>query len=535
MTKEEKVNKFLGLTMINYKTAYRPSHLFGKRRASIRCVMLALLFGWAILAVARPRLIPLFVEDDEINYNWFIDCEEPIDVDDEHFYDNSATILFRVNKYGLPKNDKTLNELKDVVLPRINQDSLELIAIVIRGGASPEGPYWLNKQLSEKRAKALTDFVTSHLTYNALNDSTNVNRNLSQIYEVEDYRSLCIMMKKAADPDYRFVKDLCDKYLADKKEEQLKEILMKAQGGRLWNRMLKQYFPKLRAARIMLFFRKHQPKPEVVVPPTPVVPAEPLKRDSVVVLPPIPVEDVESTPITETLERKKLLAIKTNMLLYGVYVPGYNRWAPIPNVAVEYYPQKGHFTYGASFDMPWWQDYNAHKYFQFRNYQVETRYYLNGANKANGANGANETNKAYNRKAFMGFYLQGYAHLAVFGICFDENRGWVGEGVGAGIGAGFVTPISKNGHWKLEFSVQAGFFTCKYDPYQFENPVNPAYRDGLYYYKWTKKPSLFEKRQYRWNWIGPTRIGITLSYDLLYRRIQKKGASFINKERRVTP
>ena len=66
--------------------------------------------------------------------------------------------------------------------------------------------------------------------------------------------------------------------------------------------------------------------------------------------------------------RKKKLAVKTNMLLYGAYVPGYNRWAPIPNVAIELYPMKGHFTFGASFDMPWWQDYNAHKYFQFRNY-----------------------------------------------------------------------------------------------------------------------------------------------------------------------
>ena len=54
---------------------------------------------------------------------------------DEHFFENSAKILFRINRYGLPKNDKTLNELKDVVLPRINQDSLELIAIVIRGAA----------------------------------------------------------------------------------------------------------------------------------------------------------------------------------------------------------------------------------------------------------------------------------------------------------------------------------------------------------------------------------------------------------------
>ena len=66
----------------------------------------------------------------------------------------------------------------------------------------------------------------------------------------------------------------------------------------------------------------------------------------------------------------------------------------------------------------------------------------------------------------------------------------------------------------------------------YDSSIEIHYRnhDGLYYYKWTQKPELFKKRQYRWNWIGPTRIGITLSYDLLYRRIQKKGVSFKSYE-----
>jgi hypothetical protein len=131
--------------------------------------------------------------------------------------------------------------------------------------------------------------------------------------------------------------------------------------------------------------------------------------------------------------------------------------------------------------------------------------------------------------------LQGYAHGGVFGICFDESRGWVGEGVGAGIGAGYVMPITKSGRWRLEMGAQLGYFRCKYDPYQYENPVNPAYRDGLYYYKWTQKPEFFKKRQYRWNWLGPTRIGITLTYDLLYRKLQSKGVSLKSTERRVEP
>ena len=175
--------------------------------------------------------------------------------------------------------------------------------------------------------------------------------------------------------------------------------------------------------------------------------------------------------------------------------------------------------------MPWWQDYDAHKYFQIRNYQLESRYYLKGSK-------AVEPNGTYQAPAFSGLYLQGYVHTGVFGICFDADRGWVGEGGGAGIGVGYVMPVSRNGHWRLEFQLQAGFFRCKYDPYQYENPNNPDNHDDLYYYKWTLSPDLFKERQYKFNWFGPTRIGITLSYDLLYRRIHKRGVSFKSTERR---
>ena len=39
-------------------------------------------------------------------------------------------------------------------------------------------------------------------------------------------------------------------------------------------------------------------------------------------------------------------------------------------------------------------------------------------------------------------------------------------------------------------------------------------------------PDLFKRRQHNYHWFGPTRAGITLIYDLLYRRIAKPGISF---------
>ena len=473
------------------------------------------------------------------NYSYirFVTPDDTISLTDEQFYDISGKVVFPVNQYTLPKNDALLNELQTVVLPRVNSDSLELVRIVLRGAASPEGPYENNKKLGQKRVQALSDFIKGNLQFPGNDDALSVD------VDYEDYRTLCIMMKRADDPDYSFVNSLCDVCLPANDIDRLKRALRAAQGGRLWLRLLNDYFPQLRAARIVLFFRKYQ-EPETVVIDMPAPVAEPQPEIVAPVIVPVIEQPIVEQPIVEEpatdtitiqtkLPRRELLSIKTNLLMYGAYIPGYDRWCPMPNVAIEYYPRGGHFTLGASFDMPWWQHYHKYKFFQFRNYQLETRYYLksSSSDREVTSHPSPHTSHLYKAPAFSGLYVQAYAHCGLFGICFDANRGWVGEGAGAGLGIGYVTPISRNGHWRLEFGLQAGFFRCKYDPYKYENPVNPAYHDDLYYYKWTGKPEYFKKRQYRWSWLGPTRIGVTLTYDLLYRRIQKKGISFKNKER----
>ena len=457
----------------------------------------------------------IFIVDDD---------EEPQPLSDETFFDVAAKVVFPVNKTMLPLGSPLLQELERNVIPHINADSLQLLRMVFRGAASPEGSVANNQRLGQERVKNLYDWVTSRMAFPVADGLLSIDA------DIEDYQSLCLMMSRANDPDYAFVKDLCDRY-QDQDLNTLKTKLRQAQYGRLWNRLLLTYFPQLRTARFVIYLRKVRPL-KAIVPEEPVIPEVPVDTLPVIVEPVLP---TIPTPAVDTLYmRRELLSVKTNLLFYGVYMPGYDRWCPIPNVAIEYYPKRGHFTFGASFDMPWWQDYDAHKYFQLRNYQLETRYYL----KSSTGRGATShplplTSHPSNAPAFSGFYVSAYAHVGLFGICFDANRGWVGEGGGAGLGIGYVTPISRNGHWRLEFGLQAGYFRCKYDPYKYENPINPDYHDDLYYYKWTKKPELFKKRQYRWNWIGPTRIGVTLTYDLLYRRIQKRGASFKSTERRI--
>lgn len=195
-----------------------------------------------------------------------------------------------------------------------------------------------------------------------------------------------------------------------------------------------------------------------------------------------------------------LIAVKTNLLFdFAVSYPGYG-WAPVPNVALEYYPLRGHWTYGASLDFPWWSKLD-HKYFQIRNYQFEARRYF---------------------RPYDGWFFSAYAHAGLFAIGLSDHVGGQGEGAGTGLGVGYVLPLSRDGHWKLEFAVQAGYSYAWYDRYIYGDPVTGEI-DGMYYYDWIGPAEDFVRRLYRRTWFGPTRAGINLSYDIFRRRKKEAG------------
>ena len=471
---------------------------------------------------AKPLTVVLQGSDslfyDKYPYILFIDSvtdpsQEPLT--DDMLLDEAGKVVFRVNRYDAFTNDSLLHELENVIIPRINRDSMRLCRLVVRGAASPEGPVPNNRMLGRRRVDTLASFLRARLRIPVDESSFTTDA------VTEDYRLLLAMMRRTGDADLEIVQRLCDRHLPRYEYTLLKRALQRLQGGRLWRRLLKEYFPELRAARVVLYFEKVQTpvqEPVVVETPDTIQTVDTLKT-------PVAVEpqiDVKVPPMVIAVPRREFLSVKTNLLLDFAYVPGYNRWCPIPNIAVEYYPMRGHFTYGFSFDCPWWQHYDDHKYFQIRNYQLEARYYLRS--------GSIERRTPGEGAAFRGLYFSAYGHVGLYGICFNADNGWEGEALGGGLGIGYVLPLSRNGHWRLEFAAQVGILYSGYDPYQFENPVNPDYRDGLYYYKWKGRKADFRERQYRFTWLGPTRVGITLSYDLLYRRWKKKGVSFRNKE-----
>jgi hypothetical protein len=289
--------------------------------------------------------------------------------------------------------------------------------------------------------------------------------------------------------------------------------------GKLWQHLYHNYFPSLRSVRIMAINRNltAAANSQESIKPQPSE-AETVQKDSLLHTEKeeIEIEKIEKIEKEETEgdDRRELMSVKTNLLFDLAYMPGYNRFCPIPNVAIEFYPLRGHFTYGASFDGPWWKHYSKHKYFQLRNYQVHTRYYLR--------RGDIEERKPGEGAAFKGFFFSAYAHAYLYNICFSEKRGWEGEGWGAGMGIGYVMPIDRKEHWRLEFGLQLGYLNTLYDPYQWRCPVDPDTDANRYYYKWYGNAKDFKKRQHSYSWIGPTRVEITLSYDLIYRHKERK-------------
>ncbi len=463
------------------------------------------------LYAQRPKTTSSLLE--KYSYVIVLGNDSTIELTDSVFYNISRKVIFPVNKYIIPKNSEFRREIEEELMPYMNDTYHILDRVVVRGAASPEGPLDWNKFLAEHRAKALTELIGK-------NSRIGIEAEPKTDLMAEDYVYLLYLMKERKDADYDVVADIVN-YWADKDPDrkELKDELRHYDRGRLWRRLLREYFPELRAARVVLVFRKAPGfewvdpmpvKPEAMEPMVQVIaPAEPLQ--------PMEVEVPERYP------RRELLSVKTNLLYDLAYMPGYDRFCPMPNVALEYYPLHGHFTYGASLDFPWWQDFDGHKYFQVRNYQLEARYYLKtGDIDEHGYSG---------RPAFKGWYLQAYAQAGLYDICFDADRGWEGEALGAGLGLGYVLPLGKDGRWRLEFGAQFGYLWTQYDPYRWQCPVDPTEGGNKYYYKWTGEPEDFKKRRYRFNWMGPTRIGVTLTYDLLYRKRAEKGIGFRSWER----
>lgn len=464
-----------------------------------------------------------------------------------------ATTFFKVSRWEVDTNSPALRELDSIFFPLALNQGWRIDRMELRGAASPEGPVKWNITLAHNRRLALYRYINQLIPAFARVDKEHTYMSETP----EDYAKLVRLMRLNNDPYTDKVETMVNRY--GRNLEHCKQRLQEVENGRMWKYLLANYYPQLRAADLTLWlYSGHGAEDSVASDPEierqmeaynvahrsvmplvnevpvgvpPYVPIERLRPDIVVptavITPVLPVlhfpsgtpqDTVPETPKdtvlptpqdsvapTERINRREMLSIKTNLILDLAYVHKYGM-AWILNGQVEYYPKHGHITPVLSFDGPWWQNRAAeHKYFQVRNYQAEARWYFRKEDAR-----------------YDGWYAGIYGHGMLFGVGFNGGEGYQGEGWGVGLSGGYVLPlIKKYKHLKLEFGIQVGYFRTKYDPYVYGCPVEQV-EDGLYYYNWTGKKDDFVPRQWLWQWFGPTRVGITITYDLLYRKHSDK-------------
>lgn len=576
-------------------------------------------------APAAPRLSAFQVDSLELQkYTYVVttyDDEPARTFGTKEFCQRAGAVIFPVNKTVINPGNAFLNELRTEILPLMESQNLELYRIDVRGAASPEGSVENNHRLAVGRANVLRDSIT-----NILPSATGDIINLSSVNE--DYELLIHYMEEAGDPDAALVRKLVNKWSNSPKD--LKWALFTAKNRTLWKKLLKDYFPQLRATRVILHFRVATPsEPEKVVPPCQCAggteciclangqpcqcgkddgcrckshddskcqcaqtTTHPCKcgsemtdsctcrqhdesicrctsdpnslcsgtgtnpcrcmtdsttcrcalNDSIgchclstteIVVP-------DTTVVEEPIpHRRPFMAMSTNVLYDVFYMPDYG-FAPMWNGKAEFYfyndrfPFWNHTSLNLGFINPYWHNWNAHKFFQIRNYEVEGRWY---------SHFEPETGQRY------GWYLGAAIDANKFGIGLSDMRGWQGEGVGLQVTGGYVVPLNKCKSWKLEVNLGAGFYETHYDPYMYDDPFpngdingghgeydpptfDPSGDKLHYYYKWFGAAKDFKKRQYRYRWLGPTQIGVSIKYDLLWKRSPRRGVSFRHRPKR---
>lgn len=414
-------------------------------------------------------------------------------ISDSLFDASSRGVRFRVNRSELRPDDPFVSLYKNQIVPLLlRQPDLVLRHIVVRGAASPEGPYENNCRLGHERVQALAAFLGSQLGRPF--DPSQVE--CSSV--CEDYAYLVRLMQEARDPDAEAVARIWQQSKGD--ERACKARLKRHNGGRTWRRLLKTYFPTLRQARVLLFFGRVSRFEAVAAPARLTAPT--YADDGLLTPAPTVSSALLPVPVLQPA-RLPLMAVRTNLVHDFFYMPDFG-FAPSANVQLEFFPRKGHFTYNLGFTFGNHRHWSDHKFFQIRDAQVEVRRYFRKGHPYRGA------------------YLAAYGHGFSYGFGLGPHRGWKGEGLGAGLSGGYTFKLTRNGHLRMEAMAALGFLATQYDPFVWGNPVTGE-EDGKYYYDYRGTAGKFRKRNHRFTWLGPTNLGLQLTYDLVYRKREKGG------------
>ena len=303
-------------------------------------------------------------------------------------------------------------------------------SIVIVSQSSPEGVYEYNLMLSRNRATTMHKYI--------LNNHPELSERLFVYPDGESWSQLREYVKKDTLMKNSSIEKVISIIDADinvgTKKWRMKQLPV-------YRYLLRTYYPRIRNSIFCIVYyseiklKKIEPVCKMKLKVETVVP------DSVIVFKP-------KNPEVKSWNRK--LYLKTNAIGLGM---------GIANVAAEIDLAK-HWSFSLPIYYSAWNYFKSTIKFRTLAVQPEFRYWLKEENE--------------------GFFTGAHVGLAYYNFAFDgdyryQDHNRKTPAIGGGVNVGYRLPISKNHHWRVEFSLGAGVYSRHYD--KFYNTPNT--KDGL--------------------------------------------------------
>ena len=355
---------------------------------------------------------------------------------------------FRVNSIVIDSaysnNAVRMQEIVDF-LREVRQDSaINITEVSFCGAASPEGSDQLNRKLARGRLSALEQFVRKEVN---IPDSI-ITRNDSYI----PWDNLKSQIEYSNFSHKDAVKAILEEESSQQTNAQVDNRIVKLKqldNGRVWAYMNQHFFSKMRNACVVLVTYKTQVQMPTEQEPAniPDAPEEKEVVEEAVVIP--------SNIAADTEDWSRKLYLKTNLLYLG---------AGIANAAVEIDLAK-HLSFSFPAYYSAWDYIKPTIKLRTLAAQPELRFWASKNND--------------------GFFAGAHFGLAYYNVALPisplngdyryQDHSSKTPAIGGGVSVGYRLPISKNNHWKMEFSLGAGVYSLHYDV--FHNTPNT--KDGL--------------------------------------------------------
>ena len=305
---------------------------------------------------------------------------------------HESQVYFRWDKSNYEDNyqsnaqaaNKVYNLMKEIGTERVD-------SVIVKAYASPEGAYGHNMDLSRRRAMEFDRAVREKMGLVGADIPITVLPG-GEAWEQLRARVAAdtVISATAKQRTLALLDD--DSVPRDTKKWRMMHFYLgeTRQEGDVYHWLLLNHYVYLRCLDIKIYYHDAVPysleEPEEVKEEPAAIAEEPAAQPDTTAVATseafVPSLELVSPASDNTAKRRfsPVIGLSTNLLFDATYIPGYG-FTSVPSFSLEYYPFRGHWTFGADVDWSHWLHYDTHKFNQIHNISLHTRMPIRSASR----------------------------------------------------------------------------------------------------------------------------------------------------------